>query len=123
MKQPVLNVPQNISELVDVLGTMITGAPKFEDWTGYLPFMNLDYAFRELNEGLDFNRRKLGKERYQTLLRMSDEMRALFEADPDDKLGNKKKGCKIIHEMLDIVLPPKASQRSPSLGGDGRPRG
>jgi hypothetical protein len=93
---------------------MILGAPKFEDQTGYLPFLDLDYAFRELNEGLDFNRRKLGEERYQTLRRMSDEMRALFEADPDDTNGNTTKGCKIINEMLDIVLPPRATQTPPS---------
>ena len=103
MTQRVLNVPQNISDLSDVLATMISGAPKFLDRTGYFPFRNLDYKFRELNLGLEFNRRNLGEERYQTLLRMSDEIRALFEADPDDKNGNTLKGCKIIHEMEDIL--------------------
>jgi hypothetical protein len=113
MKQRIYNVPQNISDLVDVLGAMILGAPKFLDRTGYLPFRNLDYAFRELNEGLDVNRHKLGEERYQTLRRMSDEMRALFEADPDDTNGNTTKGCKIINEMLDIVLPPRSTEKPP----------
>jgi hypothetical protein len=34
---------------------------------------------------------------------MSDQMRALFEADPEDKTGDTLKGCKIIHEMEDIL--------------------
>jgi hypothetical protein len=34
---------------------------------------------------------------------MSDQMRALFEADPNDKTGDTLKGCKIIHAMEDIL--------------------
>src|SRR3569833_2480342 len=113
MKQSVLNVPQNIPELVEVLTSMQLGAPTFKDQTGYLHFRDLDYAFRELNEGFVFNRRRLGEERYQTLLRMSDDMRILFDFDPDDKNGNTTKGCKIIHEMLDIVLPPRSTAKPP----------
>jgi len=30
-------------------------------------------------------------------------MRALFEADPEDKTGETSKGCKIIHEMEDLL--------------------
>jgi hypothetical protein len=36
-------------------------------------------------------------------MRMSDQMRALFEADPEDKTGDTLKGCKIIHAMEDIL--------------------
>lgn len=103
MKQPVLNVPKNIPDLVDVLRSMLLGAPTFADRTGYLPFYNLDYSFRELNEGLAFNRSRLGDECYQSLAQMSDQMRALFEADPDNKTGDTTKGCHIIQDMLDIV--------------------
>ncbi|MGO4872690.1 MAG: hypothetical protein ACLPGW_19155 [Roseiarcus sp.] len=73
------------------------------DKTGYFPYRNLDYVFRQLNEGLSFNRPTLGEERYHELMRMSDQMRALFEADPEDKTGDTLKGCKIIHEMEDIL--------------------
>ncbi len=38
-----------------------------------------------------------------TLRAMSDKMRALFEADPDDTTGDAKAGCKLIHEMEDIL--------------------
>jgi hypothetical protein len=56
-----------------------------------------------LYEGLNRNRRTLGEERYHALMRMSDRMRAHFEADPEDKTGEALKGCKIIHEMEDIL--------------------
>ncbi len=103
MKIPVLNVPENISELIDVLGAMLLGAPTFADRTGYLPFYNLDYSFRELNEGLAFNKTKLGEEQYQKLTQMSDQMRALFEADPENKTGDTTRGCHMIQDMLEIV--------------------
>jgi hypothetical protein len=82
---------------------MLVSAPKFLDKTGYFPYMNLDYAFQQLNQGLSHNRQTLGDERYSELMRMSDQMRALFEADPEDKTGDTLKGCKIIHHMEDIL--------------------
>ena len=82
---------------------MLLSAPKFTDKTGWLPFLNLDYVFQQLNGGLSFNRQTLGEQRYNELMRMSDQMRALFEADPDDKTGDTLKGCKLIHQMEDIL--------------------
>jgi len=98
-----IRVPQNIVELLEVTTSMLLSAPRFLDKTGYFPFKNLDYTFRQLNEGLSFNRQTLGEERYQKLIRMSDQMRALFEADPDDKTGETLEGCKIIHQMEDVL--------------------
>jgi hypothetical protein len=83
---------------------MLLGAPTFLDRTGYFPYRNLDYDFQQLTEGLSNIRQTLGEERYNELMRMSDQMRALFEADPEDKTGETLKGCKIIHEMEDILI-------------------
>ena len=103
MKPVKRSVPQNIGELLDHLGWMLLKSPKFVDKTGYFPFLNLDYVFEELNDGLVLNRLTLGEARYQELTGMSDRMRALFEADPEDKTGETAMGCKIILEMEDIV--------------------
>jgi hypothetical protein len=103
MKLVKIRVPQNLQELLDLLSSMLVSAPKFLDKTGWLPFLNLDYVFQQLDEGLSHNRRTLGEERYHELMRMSDRMRALFEADPEDKTGETMKGCKIIHEMEDML--------------------
>ena len=101
--KPKMHIAQNIQELLELTSSMLLSAPKFLDKTGYLPFLNLDYVFQQLHAGLSHNRRRLGEERYQELMRMSDQMRALFEADPEDKTGDTLKGCKIIHEMEDML--------------------
>ncbi len=104
MKKPAkMYVPQNVLDLSDFLTSMLLSAPKFLDKTGYFPYQNLDYVFLQLNEALNHNRATLGEERYHELVRMSDRMRALFEADPEDKTGQTLEGCKIIHEMEDIL--------------------
>ena len=60
-----------------------------------------------MNAGLDHNRSRLGEERYLVLMAMSDRMRALFEADPEDKTGDTLKGCTILHEMEAILRPAR----------------
>jgi hypothetical protein len=96
-------VPGNVGEVIDQLNHMLLGAPKFEDKTGYFPNRNLEYDFQQLAGGLNNVRQALGEERYQELTRMSDRMRALFEADPEDKTGQTLEGCKILHAMEDIL--------------------
>jgi len=110
MKPAKIRVPENVIEILEVLSSMLVSAPKFLDKTGYFPYMNLDYVFQQLNQGLSLNRQTLGEERYNELMRMSDQMRALFEADPEDKTGQTAEGCKIIYEMEDILrqIPRKS---------------
>jgi len=103
MRSIKMYVPQNISELLDLVISMQLLAPKFIDETGYFPFRNLDYVFRQLHEGLAQNRQTLGDERYRELMRMSERMRGLFGADPEDKTGETSEGCKMINQMEDIL--------------------
>lgn len=103
MKSAKMTIPQNVGELLEHLSWMLLKAPKFVDKTGHFPFLNLNYVFQELGEGLSLNRPTLGEERYDELTRMSEQMRALFEADPDDKTGETSAGCKFIHAMEDIL--------------------
>lgn len=97
-------VPQSASELLDFLAHMLFASPTFKDKTGYLREMNIDTTFLSFNEGLLFIRKRLGEERYATLKAMSDKMRALFEADPEDKTGDTQAGRMLIHEMEDILM-------------------
>lgn len=85
------------------LGHMILASPTFKDETGYLPRENIETTFFSLNEGLLAVRKKLGEERYTALKALSDKMRALFEADPDDTNGGAKAGRKLIREMEDML--------------------
>jgi hypothetical protein len=104
MRPVKMYIPSDLGEVLDHLSHMLLSAPKFLDKTGYFPFENLEYVFRQLSEGLSNVREILGEERYLKLTEMSDQMRALFEADPDDKTGDTLKGCKVIHEMEDILM-------------------
>jgi len=96
-------IPQDGSELLDQLAYMMLKSPTFKDRTGYFPRQNIDTAFFALNEGLLTLRKTLGEERYATLKALSDKMRALFEADPEDKTGDARAGRMIIREMEDIL--------------------
>lgn len=96
-------IPQTIGELMDQIGSMMLGAPTFQDKTGYFPQMNIDTEFFALNEGLLALRDKFGEE-YETVMAMSDKMRALFEADPEDTTGDTRAGRKIIREMEDLLM-------------------
>ena len=103
MRSSKIYVPQNVGELRDLLSLILLSAPKCLDNTGYFPYQNLDYVFQQLLAGLDHNRATLGDERHHQLMEMSGRIRALFEADPDDKTGETLQGCKIINEMADIL--------------------
>jgi hypothetical protein len=110
MKSAKMNIAQSISELLDLTASMLLSAPKFLDRTGYLPFLNLEYVFEQLHAGLAHNRQRLGEKRYNQLLEMADRMRALFEADPDDKTGESDRGREMIYEIEDILRQvPKKS--------------
>ena len=96
-------IPKDVGEILDHLAYMILSSPTFKDRTGYFPRQNIDTAFLALNEGLLALRKKLGEERYVALRTLSDQMRVLFESDPDDTNGGAKAGCKLIREMEDIL--------------------
>ncbi len=106
-------IPYNIDELLDQVGSMMLAAPTFKDKTGYFLQMNIDAEFFALNESLVALRKKLGDERYTMLRALSNQMRALFESDPDNTNGGTKAGRKLMREMEDILrsaAKPRASQ-------------
>jgi len=100
MRQPYkAHVAQTIGELNQQLGWMMLNSPTFKDRTGYFPERSIDTAFQGLRESLDALRDKLGEERYVKMREKSDQMRALFESDPEGTKGGLKAGRMVIHEM------------------------
>jgi hypothetical protein len=81
---------------------MMISSPTFVDKTGYFPERNIDTVFHALNEGLKVTRGKLGEERYRKLVEMSNQVRAYFEADSEDK-GETLKGRELILDMEDLI--------------------
>jgi hypothetical protein len=100
-------IPQTIGEIWDKLGSMMLYSPTFKDDSGYFPERNIETEFFALNEGLKAVRKKLGEERYQALVALSDRMRAHFEADPENKTDDTLAGRRLINEMEDLLRPPR----------------
>jgi len=100
---------QTIGELNEKLGWMMLNAPTFKDRTGYFPERSIDTAFQALKDSLANLRGKLGEERYSKMLEMADQMRALFESDPESKTGGSKAGRLIIREMELMLRRKKAA--------------
>jgi hypothetical protein len=96
-------VPQEETELCDMLGSMLLASPKFEPDLAYFPYVTIDTEFEALDAGINLLRPQLGEEIYVKLIEMSSQTKRLFEADPDDKTGETKRGQEIILDMLDIV--------------------
>jgi hypothetical protein len=97
------HVPQDLGEMRDLLGSMMLRSPTFIDKTGYFPGRNIETAFYSLSEGLRLIRKKVGEERYLELVKMSERMRAHFEADPEDKTDDTLKGRAILREMEELL--------------------
>lgn len=92
-------IAKTLGELSDILGSMMLYAPTFKDNGHHFPDRNIDTTFEGLIASLDNLRSRLGDERYAKMRAMSDEMRALFEADPESRTGGSRAGRVILHEM------------------------
>jgi hypothetical protein len=107
-------IPKDISEVIDCLGSMMLESPDFIDKTGYFPGRNLSFAFHELDEGLQTVRSNLGENLYTTLKTMSDQMRAHFAADPENKTDDTLKGRALITEMSDLLIQHIRAAKKPT---------
>jgi len=78
-------------------------SPTFADKTGYFPDRSIDSVFYQLNQGLWLIQGKLGEERFRRFMEMSNQMRAYFEADPENKKDDTLKGRDLIAEMEGLL--------------------
>jgi hypothetical protein len=108
------------------LTVILLCSPRFEDPTGgFQPWHSLELRFYTLNEGLQDLRGQLGEELYQKLSAMSDQIRAYFEADPDEKTGETRKGKDLVYDMEDLVKARWAEvrqRRKPTARAAGSPK-
>lgn len=89
------HIPQNISEIWDLLGSMMISSPLFIDTSGFFAEKNIETEFFKLKESLGTVCEKLGEGRYVKLIDMADRMRAPFEADPEDKTDDSLAGAAV----------------------------
>ena len=103
MRPANMHIPKDVQETLILLSWILLNSPKFLDKTGRFPFRNLNYVFQQLQEGLGNIRPTLGDERFEQLTQLSDQIRLHFEADPENKTGETRKGRDIIYEMEKIL--------------------
>lgn len=96
-------IPATLSEINDLLGSMILFAPTFVDPLGDFPCRNIDSEFRTLAEGFEIVRKKLGEDRYALLMDLALRAKALFAADQDDSNGKTNEGRALLCEMQDVL--------------------
>lgn len=97
-------IPLESSEVMDHLASMMLSKPDFKDETGYFRDRTIVTVFYALNEGLKNIRKRMGEERYQALVEMSDKMRALFEANPVDDSDEVTAARLLILDMRDLIV-------------------
>lgn len=98
-----LYIPGTFSEIYDLLGSMMLGAPKFIDETGIFWYRDINSTFYQLTESFGVVRPKLGEGRYAALIDLAARAKALFAADPDDTNGKTDEGYKLLYEIEDLI--------------------
>lgn len=114
-------IPASISEIYDLLGSMLLGAPTFIDETGVFAERNIDSEFHALTEGVQKVRKKLGEERYAQMIDLAGQAKALFAEDPNDDNGKTDQGRLLLYEIEKLIQDARsrrvATKRKDDEGG------
>lgn len=111
-------IPASLSEINDLLGSMILRAPTFKDHTLVFPDRNIDSQFHKLTEGFGLARKKLGEERYAALIDLAARAKALFADDQDDTNGKTDRGRALLFEIEDVLRDARRSRVKAKLPDD-----
>lgn len=115
---PSIYIPASLSEIYDLLGSMMLWAPTFVDESGRFPNRNVDSRFHQLLEGFAVVRKKLGEERYAQLLDLAARAKALFTDDPEDANGKTDEGRALLFEMEDVLRDVRSKRVAAKLKDD-----
>ncbi len=101
-------IPASLSEIYDLLASLVGGAPTFVDESGMFPERNIDSRFYQLLEGFGKVRAKLGEARYAALVDLAARAKALFADDPADDNGKTGEGIALLYAIEDIIQSARA---------------
>ena len=96
-------IPASLSEIYDLLASLVGGAPTFIDESGVFPERNIDSEFHVLTEGFGKVRKKVGEERYAALMQLAAQAKALFSEDQAEDNGKTMQGIALLYEIEDII--------------------
>ena len=114
-------IPASLSEIYDQLGSMILFAPTFIDKAGVFPERNVETEFETLVQGFGLVRKKLGEDRYATLVELAARAKALFADDQDNTNGKTDQGRALlfdIEDLLNEVRKRRVQTRQPDDDGE-----
>ena len=100
---PAPYIPASLSEIYDLLASLVGGAPTFIDESGVFPERNIDSEFHVLTEGFGKVRKKVGEERYAALMQLAAQAKALFSEDQAEDNGKTMQGIALLYEIEDII--------------------
>jgi hypothetical protein len=92
------HVAKSLGDLADQASWLRMSAPRFDFMRLWFPEGNIDTAFVSFDKGLQNNRALLGEALFHRLAQMSNDMRACFEADPEDDTGETARGKLLARE-------------------------
>ena len=92
-------IPSSLGELSDYLSYMYLTSPTFQ--SSMNRDGNIDIAFYKLEHGLIKTRKKLGEEKYQKLVEMMQQSRALFDE------GKDRDGCFMLQDLAELLRRKK----------------
>lgn len=107
-------IPASLSELYDLLGSMILWAPTF-DKDGDDPEYDIETEFYSLTEGFGKVRGKLGEEPYAQVMDFAAKAKALFAEDPNDENGKTDQGRDLLFEIEDIIQAARRRRKAAKL--------
>lgn len=111
-------IPASLSEIYDLLGSMVLGAPTFKDRTGTFPDRNVESEFHKLTESCGLVRKKLGEERYAALIDLAARAKALFADDQEDTNGKTDQGRALLFEIEDVLQDARRGRVKAKLPDD-----
>jgi hypothetical protein len=100
------HIPTTPSELGDQLMHMVGVAPSFKSDMVRFELRSIDSEYDTVQKGLDNIRKKIGEEKYKTLVEMAAVTRAIFEANAADLPEQNPeivKGCHLLQDMIEIL--------------------
>lgn len=111
-------VPASLSEIYDLLGSMLLWAPTFVSDPDAVFEENIDTEFQALTGGFGKVRKKLGEERYAKLMELAGQAKALFADDPDDDNGKSDQGRELLYEIEELIQATRSRRKAAKLEDD-----
>lgn len=109
-------VPASLSEIYDLLASMILGAPRYDrDWAGE---QGLEYEFKKLALAFERVRNRLGDERYEKVMDLAQHAKALIAEDQEDTNGKANEGRVLLFDIEDIIQEVRSSRAKAKLKDD-----